>query len=154
MKALTRRELFAAPLLAAMLPGGWAAQTFLPQPRSLAAALEAALVRRRALVLMVSRPACPWCKLVRESYLAPIFAKGQPVVELDMQDSGGMVGFDGAATSPARAAESLGVRMAPTVLFIGREGRELAPRLTGVSSVDFYGAYLDDRIGKANQAVG
>ena len=154
MNGLTRRALLAASVLAAGLaPARAAQQRLLPAPGSLASALEAALARRRALVVMVSLPGCTWCKLVRESYLAPLLAEGQPVVEIDMQDHGGIIGFDGAATTPARIAESLRVRVAPTVLFFGRGGRELAPRLRGVSSVDFYGAYLQERVDAANRAA-
>jgi len=153
MKGLTRRALLLAPLLATAAASLRAAQPALPMPGSLASALEAALVRNRALVMMVSLPGCPWCKLVRQSYLAPLLAEGQPVIEMDMQDQRGIVGFDGAATTAVRLAETLRVRVAPTVLFLGRGGRELAPRLTGVTSEDFYGAYLQDRVDAANRAA-
>ena len=152
MNGLTRRQLLAAPLLAPVLARAAPAR-HLPQPGSLASSLEAALARRRALVVLVSLPGCPWCKLVRESYLAPMLAEGQPVIELDMQDAGGIVGFDGAASTPARIAQGLRVRIAPTVLFLGRGARELAPRLAGVASADFYGAYLQERVDTANRAA-
>jgi hypothetical protein len=42
----------------------------------------------------------------------------------------------------------MGVRFAPTVAFLGPDG-ELAERLLGYQSADFYGAYLDDRIAEA-----
>lgn len=153
MTGVSRRAFLLAPTLAAAAVPLRAAQPALPKPGSLASALEAALVRRRALVMMVSLPGCPWCKLVRQSYLAPLLADGQPVIELDMQDRGGIVGFDGAATTPMRLADALRVRVAPTVLFLGRGGREIAPRLTGVTSEDFYGAYLDERVATANRAL-
>jgi thioredoxin-related protein len=153
MTGLSRRALLLAPLLATAAVPLQAGQPALPMPGSLASALEAALVRRRALVMMVSLPGCPWCKLVRQSYLAPLLAEGQPVIELDMQDQRGIVGFDGAATTPMRLADGLRVRVAPTVLFLGRGGREIAPRLTGVTSEDFYGAYLDERVAAANRAL-
>lgn len=149
----TRRALLLAPVLGAVLASARAAQPLLPVPTSLASALEAALARRRALVALVSLPGCPWCKLVRESYLVPLLAEGQPVIEVDMTDKGGIVGFDGTATTSVRLAEALRVRLAPTVLFLGRGGRELAPRLAGVASVDFYGAYLQDRVDAANRAL-
>lgn len=151
MTGLSRRALLLTPLFAAVSVPLRAGQAVLPMPGSLASALQAALVRHRALVMMVSLPGCPWCKLVRQSYLAPLLAQGQPVIELDMQDQGGIVGFDGAATTSMRLADSLRVRVAPTVLFLGRGGRELAPRLTGVTSEDFYGAYLDERVAAANR---
>ncbi|MBC5783850.1 hypothetical protein H8N03_12915 [Ramlibacter sp. USB13] len=153
MKGIPRRDLLAAAAFAAALPRVRAAQPLLPRPGSLASTLEAALARRRALVVLVSLPGCPWCKLVRESYLVPLLAEGQPVIELDLQDRGGIAGFDGAATSPAQLAQALRIRVAPTVLLLGRGGREVAQRLTGVASVDFYGAYLQQRVDAANRAA-
>ena len=44
------------------------------------------------------------------------------------------------------------VSVAPTVLFFGRNGREVAERLTGGDS-DFYGAYLEARLQQARTAV-
>ena len=38
------------------------------------------------------------------------------------------------------------VTVAPTLLFIGPGGREVAPRLVGASIPDFYGGYLDERL--------
>lgn len=43
--------------------------------------------------------------------------------------------------------------MAPTVLFLGKEGREVAPRLVGGSTSDFYGAYLEERIRTAQVTI-
>lgn len=43
------------------------------------------------------------------------------------------------------------VKIAQTVLFPGEKGQEIAPRLAGGTTSDFYGAYLDERISLANQ---
>lgn len=151
MKPLTRRELLVA---AAVVPAmACASESLLPTPGSLAAAAEAAHGQRRALVVMFSLPGCPWCKLVRQSYLAPLRAEGQPVIELDVTGAGELAGFDGAATTGARMARALGVKLAPTLLFVGPGGRELAERLRGVPSPDFYGAYLQQRVDAANRAA-
>lgn len=153
MKSLARRDLLLAALGAAALAPVRAAQVLLPTPASLAAELAAAQGRSRALVVMFSIPGCPWCKLVRQSYLAPLRAEGQPVVEVDMLGTAPIAGFDGAATTGAQVARALHVRVAPTVLFFGRGGRELAHRLPGVPLPDFYGAYLQERLDAANRAA-
>jgi hypothetical protein len=41
--------------------------------------------------------------------------------------------------------------LTPTVLFLGRQ--ELAERLVGVAVPDFDGAYLDERLATARQAL-
>jgi hypothetical protein len=148
---LSRRELLLAALAAPIVAR--AADAMLPMPTSLAAELDLASGRGRALVVMFSLPGCPWCKLVRQSYLGPLRAEGQPVIEVDMTGAGALTGFDGAPTTGAQMAHALGIHVSPTVLFIGRGGREVAERLRGVSSEDFYGAYLEQRVAAANHAA-
>lgn len=123
----------------------------LARPASLAAELGQALSLRKALVLMVSLDGCPYCKLVRESYLVPLRAAGQPVVQLELTASIPLLDLRGRASTHAQVARDFDVRLAPTVLFLGRGGVEAAPRLAGVASPDFYGAYLQDRTDAANR---
>jgi thioredoxin-related protein len=147
---LSRRAL----LLAALASGAARAdEATLPMPASLAQALGAAQGRQRALVVMFSLPGCPWCKLVRQSYLRPLHTEGQPVIEVDMTGTGALTGFDGAPTTGAQMAQTLGVHVSPTLLFIGRGGREVAGRLRGVPNEDFYGAYLQQHVEEANRAA-
>jgi hypothetical protein len=147
----TRRDLLLASCALGALPA--AAASALARTASLEVAAKAAHRSGHALVLLASTPGCPWCKLVRESYLAPLQAAGQPVVEIDMTGSGEIADFDGAPTTEARLARRLKIGLAPTVLFLGGHGEELAPRLRGVASTDFYGAYLQQRVDDANRAA-
>jgi hypothetical protein len=45
------------------------------------------------------------------------------------------------------------VKIAPTLVFLGPDG-EIAERLVGYGSPDFFSAYLDDRIDAAKRAIG
>ncbi len=151
MNAL-RRSLLAAPLLA--LPA-WSSGATLPAPRSLPDELEAALRGKRPLVVMASLDGCPFCKLVRDSFLAPLRADtGQPVVQLDMGRQDRVTGFDGRAATHDALLRGWKVRVAPTVLFFGRGGTEVAERLVGASIPDFYGSYLQQRLDAAVQRIG
>jgi len=152
----TRRALLAgtASLAALATLRAWAAHPrLLPQPGSLLAELQAALGRGRALVVLASTEGCPWCKLVRENYLAPLIGEGQPVLEIDVLGTAALQDFAGAPTTQASFATALRLRVTPTVLFFGRGGTEAAGRLVGVPSTDFYGAYLQERLDAANRAV-
>jgi len=51
--------------------------------------------------------------------------------------------FDNHATDAASIAGKYQVWVTPTVLFVDSNGEEIAERLVGVSSLDFYGGYLD-----------
>jgi hypothetical protein len=121
---------------------------------NLAEQLAAALARSSPLVVMVSLPGCPFCKVVRESHLAPMHAEqGLPVVQVDMQSRQSLRDFKGGSTTHERQIEAWGVRIAPTVLFVGRGGSEVAQRLVGGMLPDFYGAYLEQRLETARKAI-
>jgi thioredoxin-related protein len=124
----------------------------LASARSLAAELAAALASKRPLVVMVSLDGCPWCKLVRDNYLAPMRREGLVVVQVDMRSKQPLLDFAGAARTHDDLVRSWKVKSAPTLLFFGPGPAEVAPRLTGASN-DFYGAYLDERLLQATRAV-
>jgi thioredoxin-related protein len=148
-----RRLLLASAAL--VLPRAFAAAPLLPAPRSLAAESAAAVAKGKALVLMVSLDRCPFCKIVRENYLVPLLRDdGQPVVQIDIAHGDPVVDFTGAASTHEQVIRALGVKVAPTVLFLGPGGRELAPRLVGLPTADFYGGYLQERVDAANRAAG
>ncbi len=107
----------------------------------------------RVVVALFSLPGCPWCEVVRRNYLRHLEAAvpGVRVAEYvigDERDFQPAVG-SGAPQNAAALAKSLGIRVAPTVTFLDRDNRELAERLVGYNSADFYGGYLDARIGSA-----
>lgn len=154
----------------------------LPRARSLTALLERCAQDRSPIVAMFSRAGCPYCAAIRRDQLAHLVrdaaARGVQVVEFDIADERAFVagaspsGSTGlrsesgasdpsrpdradvlrAAASPAALARALRIRLAPTVVFLGPDG-ELAKRLIGYSSPDFYGAYLDERIEQARAAL-
>lgn len=126
----------------------------LPVPASLADVLAQALARQQPLVVMVSLPGCPFCRTVRDSHLGPLMADtGQPVVQIDMRSRRAVRDFEGRATDHDSIVRGWGIGVAPTLMFIGRGGKEVASRLVGASLPDFYGAYLDDRLAQARRAV-
>lgn len=143
----------ALPLMAA-LPAAQAATAGLPLSVSLQQELALALRLRKALVVMVSLHGCPFCQVARQNFLAPMLRdEGQPIVQVDMQSGQRLVDVAGRATTHGTQVAAWKVGVAPTVLFLGADGREVAPRLVGASIPDFYGAYLDERVRAANRAV-
>ena len=154
---LSRRSFALAPLAfgaGAWLSGRAAGAAALPAAESLAAELAAALRQGRPLLVMASLAGCPFCRTVRDSYLAPMQREtGQPMVQLDMGSSRPVSDFDGAQRSHDALLRGWRVGVAPTLLFFGPGGREAAPRLAGASIPDFYGAYLDERLRSAQAAL-
>ncbi len=122
--------------------------------RSLPLELEQALQKGNPLVVMVSLDGCPFCHTVRQNYLAPLVREqGLDVVQVDMHSPRPLQDFQGTNTTHAQMIQSWRIKIATTVLFFGLGGIEAAPRLTGASLPDFYGAYLDDRLQQARAAL-
>lgn len=135
------------------VPLARAADRPLPAPESLPQALSSALQRGEPLVVMVSLHGCPFCKVVRESYLWPLRDAGVPVVQIDMREARSLIGWDGRSLSHDAWVRQHGVRIAPTVLFFGPDAQEAAPRLKGAYLPDFYNAYLEDNLASARRVV-
>ncbi len=123
-------------------------------PASLRTELARALQQGSPLVVLVSLPGCPFCKIARENFLLPLQREQQlAVVQVDMRSPQMIDGFAGQAQTQDELIQRWGVKVAPTVLFWGRGGVEVAERLVGASIPDFYGAYLDERIRAARSAI-
>ncbi len=154
---LLRRRIALSPLALGLAwsatPASYAAA--LPAAQSLASELAQALREGKPLVVMASLDGCPFCRIVRDNYLAPLLREGSvAVVQLDMRSTKAVTGFDGARSTHQEMLREWSVRVAPTLLFFGKGAREAAPRLEGASIPDFYGAYLDERLRTARRAVG
>ena len=125
----------------------------LPVALSLKDELAAALQLAQPLVVMVSLEGCPFCRVVREHHLLPLRQEGQPIVQVDMRSDARVLDFAGQSRSHDELVRAWKVVFAPTLLFLGKSAREVAPRLQGSSIPDFYGAYLEQRIHAARLDV-
>jgi hypothetical protein len=127
----------------------------LPTTDSLPAAARAAAAQGQPLVVMTTLKGCPFCDVARNNYLGPMLRQGQVVaIQLDMTDrTSALTGFDGKPTTPAAQVTAWKARLAPTVLFLGTDGRELAERLRGVAVQDMFGAYLDMRLSESRKLL-
>ena len=152
--SLTRRQCVLAGAAASLLGAGPALAATLPAPQSLPDALSAALKKGSPLVVMVSLVGCPFCVIARDNYLAPMQGQaGLSIVQLDMRNRQLVQDFSGASQTQDELVRRWGVKVAPTLLFFGRGGVEVAERMVGGYIPDFYGAYLDDRLRTARAAV-
>lgn len=151
---LSRRELLLGT--ASLLAGasGRAAETDLPRAQALPQHLADALARGLPLTVMVSLPGCPFCKVVRDQHLTPLLQnRAAAVVQVDMGSPLALLNWSDQPVSHAEQVRRWAVRVAPTVLFFGRQGKEVAERLVGSLLPDFYGAYLMQRLETARQSL-
>lgn len=139
---------------AVSMPAAHAALASFPVPSSLQDELAIAIKAREPLVVMVSLDGCPFCKIARENYLAPLVREqGLRVVQINMQHKERLKDVRGVSKTHEDLIAALQVTIAPTLIFYGRGGLEVAERLVGIGSEDFYAAYLDQRIAAARAAV-
>ncbi|MEY4295289.1 MAG: hypothetical protein RLY82_977 [Pseudomonadota bacterium] len=157
---LRRRSLFAAPIagvigMAALgSTNGQAKETALPRTQDLQKLGERALANQVPLVILASLPGCPYCELIRRSYLIPYRSEiNLQSWQLDTTDKSSLIDFAGKRTTPAQWLASQRIKVTPTLLFLKGNGQEIAPRLEGVSIPDFYGAYLDERLALAKSQL-
>lgn len=150
---LSRRAWLGAALLLGAT-GSADAGASLPVARSLRDELALALKGGQPLVVLVSLDGCPFCRTVREHHLSPLRTQqGLPVVQVDMRSATAVQDFDGTTRTHDALVRAWRVALAPTVLFFGRGGIELAARLEGGGSPDYYAAYLDRRLAQAGAAL-
>lgn len=126
----------------------------LPAAVALQPALVSALEKGNPLVVMVSLEGCPFCRVARNNYLAPLHRDGVvSVYQIDMRSAQVLRDFSGATRSHEEMVRAWRVTIAPTVLFFGAQGKELVARLEGGYIPDFYGAYLDQRLEQARALI-
>ncbi len=118
-----------------------AAQTSIPKLDVLEKQLERTAKQKRPLVLLVTMPGCAWCDLVKQDYLQHLARD---------QDKEGVFVFE--TIQGGVELQRYRIKMVPTVLFLGPQG-EIAERLIGYGSRDFYGAYLNERIANAKKKL-
>jgi hypothetical protein len=109
------------------------------------------------IVLLVSLPGCPYCNVVRQSYLLPMQrepARRAILRQIDLNDTRMVRDFDGTLRTQDAIARARGARAAPVVFILGPGGKSLAGALEGMLLPDFYGAYLDDAVAKGAAALG
>ncbi len=106
--------------------------------------------RNLPILVMFSAEHCPYCMVVREEFLKPMLRSGDYtdrviIVEIE-SDETTLTDFDGRPIAASDLAQRYAATLSPTVVFLDGEGHELAPRLVGITTVDFYGGYLDQAI--------
>ena len=125
----------------------------LPPSASLSRELAQALQRHEPLVVMVSLENCPFCRISRRSHLHPMWKAGLHIVQVDMRSDAMTEDFAGKPVTHDHMARRWQIKVAPTLLFIGPGGKEVAERMEGTYLPDFYGPYLQERLQQARKGL-
>jgi len=130
-----------------------AAPAQLPAAKSLPEELEKALKAKEPLIVMVSLAGCAFCRMARNGHLGPMQKQGFPIVQVDMRSDQPVKALNGQMQTHDQLVKQWRISIAPTLLFLGPQGLELAERMEGGYLPDFYGNYLDERIATARKAL-
>lgn len=111
--------------------------------------------RRVPMLLLFATEHCRWCTRVEEEFLKPMLASGRYddrvlIRRVDLERRyRPMADFDGSTVSVDTFARRYRVVVTPTLVFLDPTGAQLAPKLVGLTTPDFYGGYIDERIEEA-----
>lgn len=147
-------RLATACLLWVSVSTAWANPPEVPRGRDLHADGQVAAARTLPILLSFSTRDCGYCQLLEEDFLKPMLLSGlyenKILIRKVLIDEGQtLVDFDGRAVDADRMASRYRVHAVPTVVFVDAHGHELAERMVGINTVEFYGGYLDQNIDTA-----
>ena len=120
---------------------------------------QAAQSACKPLLLEFSANSCSYCRLLEEEVLNPTLLNrsyDQRVLmrKLVIDEQTPVTDFDGSAkVSPGQLASRYKVYVTPTLVFVDSHGTELTERMVGVTTLEFYGGYLDAALDKAKATL-
>ena len=125
-------------------------QDSLPLAEDLLDEARMAACKGQPLVLMFGSSSCPYCKVVRSLYLSPLQQDhrypGIVIRELETDSSARVRDFSGKMTTMEQLASSYQVTLVPAVMVFVPGGTQVGKTLLGLTTEDFYAAYLDQAI--------
>lgn len=107
--------------------------------------------RKLPILVLFSSSYCGYCTIVREDFLKPMLKSGDyedkvimRVVNIDSTED--LRDFEGRQVDAEAFADRRGVFVTPTIKFFGPDGNETTADLVGLTTVDYYGGFLDTAI--------
>lgn len=126
----------------------------LPLARDFTVDARAVREQRVPLLLFFDRGDCPYCERALREFLVPM-ATGEDwrrralYRQVEIDEALPLVDFAGNATTHEAFAKRHKVELTPTIYLVDATGTPLGKPLVGLTTPDFYGAYLEDAINQA-----
>jgi len=146
------RCLRAIALILSWLPPALAAAgSSLPPAQDLAADARDMRARGTVMLVLFSQAGCRWCERARNEVLLPLAgdpASTRRVVlrEVALDNDAPLTDFAGRSATHRRFAAEEGVRLTPTLVVYGPDGKRLAEPIVGFRLADFYAEYVNRAI--------
>ncbi len=145
-----KRCQIALALLALLVAFGARAEVSVPIIDDLAAEARLARDRQLPLLIMFYSDDCGYCMRVEEEFLEPMIISGDYTDRVLIRrlnvGHGAVRDFGGQIVPVNEITARYEIRVTPTIVFVDTRGRELAPKMVGLTTPDFYGGYLDEAI--------
>ncbi len=114
------------------------------------ALLAQAKKEKKVILLEMSASYCGFCRKLEAEILNPMIISGDYEdvlirhLEIDSYYSINMP--DNPSMTPSEYAYSKKIFVTPTLLFLNYKNEEVAERIVGINSVDYFGAYVDEAL--------
>jgi thioredoxin-related protein len=129
----------------------------IPMAKNLPGEASAAEDKGMVYLLYVSRSECPYCKRLEKNVLSPMRVSNAYVNTVDLRELSyegiEVVDFDHETRPSIDIVRKFGVIGTPTLLFLNGSGTEIAERIIGYHSEDFYWYYFEQAIETALQTM-
>ena len=115
---------------------------------------KTAQAREVPILVMFGRRNCAFCDQLLNEFLVPMqhnpeYDSKVIMRQIDTGSSAKLRLFSGKNTTHARFAKANKIHLTPTIKLFDAEGHELTEPLIGLSTPDYYGGFLDQRIDEA-----
>ncbi|MBI5330673.1 MAG: thioredoxin fold domain-containing protein [Betaproteobacteria bacterium] len=107
--------------------------------------------KRGVVLVMFSGERCAYCLKVLDEFLIPMsrnadYQAKMVTRKVILSNAYSMKDFQGRAVTQKQFAKTYGVNFVPTIMAFDADGAPLGKPLVGLTTVDYYGAYLDELI--------
>lgn len=112
----------------------------------------------KPILVFFSSESCPYCEIVRDLYLQPMFEGKEGASQIIMREVSVdgidyLKNFAGVKMDQQAFADQEGAYVTPVIRFYSPSGEPLTPDLIGYSSPDFYLAFLERAIESARKKM-
>jgi thioredoxin-related protein len=113
---------------------------------------------KKPLMLVFRASYCRYCRQLEKEQLLPLLQDTTVrdriiirTVTLDAEHS--LRDWQGTELSPKQLGKQYQVSITPTLVFVNSQGKELVEAIKGYNGSEFFGAYLENAIAQAQQAI-
>lgn len=129
----------------------------LPAP-NLDTDLHEAAMKKTPILILFSAEYCEFCHRMKQEFLLPMKKSGeydQRVLlrEVDINGTRRVEFPRGFWLTESELARRMKIGLIPTLVVLDDKAHEIVPRQVGLTTVDYFGAYLDDSIDTAGRLM-